>query len=133
MNEEVINYHKQRRPFVIIPDVGIIVAHSGQPFAHIELLTNCCIEANKAKEIIETCPRGYFLDNKLVMYQGENVAEGECWELKPENFVFVRSFYADLRRIFNFNAKTKVFLGVKRGKIGEIWPVIDEVNQDFFI
>ena len=54
-----------------------------------------------------------FLDNRLVVYQGENVAEGESWTLKPENYKFVCSFYSDLCRIFKINAETRIFLGVR--------------------
>ena len=132
MNEAIINYHEQRRPFVIIPEIGIILGRAGKAFAHNELLQNCGFSEEKVHEIIQNCPRGYFLDNRLVIYQGENVAEGESWELKPENYKFVRSFYPDLCRIFDINAQTKIFLGVKRGRIGELWPVVNEVNLDFF-
>lgn len=132
MNEAVINYHEQRRPFVIIPEIGIIISQAGKAFAHNELLLNCGFSEQKVHEIIEKCPRGYFLNNRLVIYQGENVAEGECWELKPENYKFVRNFYSDLCHIFAINDETKVFLGVKRGRPGELWPVVNEVSSDFF-
>ena len=59
----------------------------------------------RVHEIIENFPRGYFLDNRLVIYQGENVAEGESWTLKPENYKFVCSFYSDLCRILRLTPK----------------------------
>ena len=100
MNEAIIDYHERRRPFVIIPEIGIIFSRSGNAFAHNELLQNCGFSEERVHEIIENFPRGYFLDNRLVVYQGENVAEGESWTLRPENYKFVCSFYSDLCRIF---------------------------------
>ncbi len=132
MNEAIINYHEQRRPFVIIPEIGIIFSQVGKPFAHSELLRNCGFSEEQVHKIIESCPRGYFLNNRLVIYQGENINEGESWMLKPENYKFVRSFYPDLCRIFEINAETKIFLGVKRERPGELWPVINEVDLEFF-
>ncbi len=132
MNEAIIDYHERRRPFVIIPEIGIIFSRSGNAFAHNELLQNCGFSEERVHEIIENFPRGYFLDNRLVVYQGENVAEGESWTLKPENYKFVCSFYSDLCRIFKINAETRIFLGVKRGRPGELWPAVNEVGQDFF-
>lgn len=82
--------------------------------------------------MIANYPRGYFLNNKLVIYQLDDVAEGEYWELKPENYFYVRKYFPDLKRIFHLNAKTKFFLGVIRGKEGDIWPTINEVDVDFF-
>ena len=94
MNEAIIDYHERRRPFVIIPEIGIIFSRFGNAFAHNELLQNCGFSEERVHEIIENFPRGYFLDNRLVIYQGENVAEGESWTLKPENYKFVCSFYS---------------------------------------
>ena len=113
MNEAIIDYHERRRPFVIIPEIGIIFSRSGNAFAHNELLQNCGFSEER-------------------VHQGENVAEGESWTLKPENYKFVCSFYSDLCRIFKINAETRIFLGVKRGRPGELWPAVNEVGQDFF-
>ena len=41
MNEAIIDYHERRRPFVIIPEIGIIFSRFGNAFAHNELLQNC--------------------------------------------------------------------------------------------
>lgn len=133
MSKDVEDYHKKRRPFVIIPQIGIIISHLENSFSHSELLQNCGFSAERIKEMIENYPRGYFLDNKLVIYQGDDVKEGECWTLKSENFHYVQDFWNDLCHIFDITPKTKVFLGVKRGKIGELWPVVNEVNIDFFV
>lgn len=133
MNEPVINYHKQRRPFIIFPGIGIIFGQAGEPLAHIEILTRLGLSESQAKMIIEICPRGYFLNNNLVFYQGDHVEEGKCWELKEENYPLVKIFFNDLQKIFGLNENTKIFLGVKRGKIGDIWPTVNKVSPDFFI
>ncbi len=129
---ETINYHKLRRPFIIIPEIGIIFSQIGKAFAHDELLQNCGFSKKRSNEIIENYPRGYFLNNQLVIYQGKNLTKGESWILKPENYKFVRNFYSDLCRIFKINAQTRIFLGVKCGNTGELWPTIKEVDLNFF-
>lgn len=132
MNENVINYHKKRRPFIMIPETGIIFGEYGKPYAHSEILTKLGLSETQVKHLIDTCPRGYFLDNNLVLYQGDDVKEGENWELSPENFDKVRLFYPDLQKIFAINNQTRIFLGVKRGKIGDIWEKVNEVPLSFF-
>ena len=93
MNQTVINYHKQRRPFIIIPETGLILGETGQPFSHREILSRCGLDDEQVKYVLENYPRGYFLDNKLVIYQREDVEEGSCWELKPENYFYVRKYF----------------------------------------
>lgn len=132
MSQAVKEYHQKRRPFIIIPETGLILGECGQPYSHNEILARLGLDEEQVKHVIENYPRGYFLDNKLVMYQQDNVAEGSCWELKPENYFYVRKYFPDLKQIFGINKKTKIFLGVLRGKEGEIWPTINEVLQDFF-
>ena len=60
MNEAIIDYHERRRPFVIIPEIGIIFSRSGNAFAHNELLQNCGFSEERVHEIIENFPRGTF-------------------------------------------------------------------------
>lgn len=132
MNQTVINYHKQRRPFIIIPETGLILGETGQPFSHREILSRCGLDDEQVKYVLENYPRGYFLDNKLVIYQREDVEEGSCWELKPENYFYVRKYFPDLKRIFGITRKTRIFLGVLRGKEGELWPTINETGIEFF-
>ena len=132
MNQALEEYHSQRRAFVLLPNVGMILGEKGKPLSHREILTNCGFNHEQISFMLENYPRGYFLNNRLVLYQSDDVKEGDSWELKKENFPVVKKYYSDLKKIFNFNSETKVFLGVYRGKEGDIWPTINEVSLDFF-
>lgn len=132
MNPSVKAYHEKRRAFIIIPEVGLILGESGQPFSHRDILTNLGLDKEQITHVLQNYPRGYFLDNKLVVYQSDDIKENESWELKPENYFYVRKYFQDLKNLFRITAKTKIFLGVRRGKEGDIWPTINEVKSSFF-
>lgn len=132
MNEAVDKYHSERRAFIILPNAGLILAEKGRSFSHRDILSNCGFGLEQISFILENYPRGYFLNNKLVIYQSDDVKEAQSWELKKENYPLIRKYYPDLKNIFNMDSGTKIFLGVKRGKEGEVWPTINEVGSDFF-
>ena len=132
MQQALNDYHAQRRAFIIIPEGGLIVGESGQPFSHRDILTNLGLDKEQITHVLQNYPRGYFLDNTLVIYQADDNLEQKSWELKPENYFYVRKYFQDLKNLFRMTAKTKIFLGVKCGKEGEVWPTINEVNSSFF-
>lgn len=61
MNQTVINYHKQRRPFIIIPETGLILGETGQPFSHREILSRCGLDDEQVKYVLENYPAVIFL------------------------------------------------------------------------
>ncbi len=132
MQQALNDYHAQRRAFIIIPEGGLIVGESGQPFSHRDILTNLGLDKEQITHVLQNYPRGYFLDNTLVIYQADDNVEQKSWELKPENYFYVRKYFQDLKNLFHMTAKTKIFLGVKCGKEGEVWPTINEVKSSFF-
>ncbi len=132
MQQALNDYHAQRRAFIIIPEGGLIVGESGQPFSHRDILTNLGLDKEQITHVLQNYPRGYFLDNTLVIYQADDNLEQKSWELKPENYFYVRKYFQDLKNLFRMTAKTKIFLGVKCGKEGEVWPTINEVKSSFF-
>lgn len=132
MQQALNDYHAQRRAFIIIPEGGLIVGESGQPFSHRDILTNLGLDKEQITHVLQNYPRGYFLDNTLVIYQADDNVEQKSWELKPENYFYVRKYFQDLKNLFRMTAKTKIFLGVKCGKEGEVWPTINEVKSSFF-
>lgn len=132
MNDVVKKHHMSRRPFVIVPEVGILLGQKDLEHSHVEMLLGLGLKKDKVQEIIDNYPRGFFMDNRLVIYQGDNVVEGCNWELNEENFDLVRKFFADLKNIFPFDSNTKIFLGVKCGELGTVWEHIKEVGLDFF-
>lgn len=132
MKDEVKQYHQRRRAFVIIPQVGIIVAQKGSIMSHEEILQSLGMPQEKVNEAIKNNPRGYFMDNTLVLYQGADIKENECWELKEENYKTVAEYFADIQKLFNINKDTQCYLGVKRGELGAIWERVHQVPITFF-
>lgn len=133
MRTNDFDFHLRRRAFVIIPNVGIIWAEKGSNLSHIEILAAVGIPEDKRKIIIEKFPRGYFYENTLVLYEGSEVKEGECWTLSKHNFPYVRAVFGDIRKVLPLNIETKVFLGVRRGKIGEVWEQLNQVPVNYFM
>lgn len=132
MKQSVKAYHEKRRAFIIIPEVGLILGENGQSFSHRDILTHLGLDNEQISHVLQNYPRGYFLDNNLVIYQSDDNVELESWELKPENYFYVRKYFLDLKNLFRITAKTKIFLGVKCAPKGEIWPTINEVKSEFF-
>ncbi len=132
MSDDVKAYHQKRRAFIIIPQIGVVVAQKGSILSHREILQFLGISAERIKEIIKNNPRGYFMDNTLVLYQGEDIKEGENWELKAENYKTVKENFSDLQKLFNINQDTQIYLGVKPGALGAVWEKVNYVSVDFF-
>ncbi len=132
MNQAVEEYHRKRRAFIILPQVGIIIGEQGRPYSHREILKHIGCSDKQISHILENYPRGYFLNNKLVMYQSDDVKEGESWQLHPKNYELVKKYFGDMKKIFDLNTQSQIFLGVSRGKEGEVWPTINEVDINFF-
>ena len=132
MNQSVEKFHSERRAFIILPDAGLILGESGKSYSHREILSHCGFDAERISFIVENYPRGYFLNNTLVFYQADDSKESSTWELKKENYPLVKKYYPDLKNIFHLTSQTQIFLGVARGKEGDIWPTINPVDIDFF-
>lgn len=132
MEIEITEYHKKRRAFIIIPNVGVLWAEPGSVLTHREILSATGISVAKIEKIIQTFPRGYFLDNTLVLYQGDVLKAGGTWELQPNNFPVVKKVFADLERMLVLNIETKIFLGVKCGVLGTVWEQYNQVDINFF-
>ncbi|MCM1324517.1 MAG: hypothetical protein NC218_10370 [Acetobacter sp.] len=132
MDIEIANYHKKRRAFIILPKAGILWAEPGSILTHREILLTAGISTTKIEKIIKNCPRGYYLDNTLILYQGDVIKAGEKWELQPDNFPVVKKVFADLENILALNAETKIFLGVKCGILGTVWEQYNQVDINFF-
>lgn len=132
MQDKVKIYHQKRRAFIIVPEVGIILAQKGTIMSHTEILQSLGLPKERVIHIIQNNPRGYFMDNTLVIYQGDSIKEGECWELQQENYSVVAENFADMEHMFSINKDTQIYLGVKRGKLGEVWEKVHPVSVTFF-
>lgn len=132
MDIDISEYHKKRRAFVIFQNSGLLLAEPESILTHREILSAAGFSAIQINKIIQNYPRGYYLDNTLVLYQGEVVEVGGKWELHPDNFPVVKKFFTDLEHILKLNAETKIFLGVKCGVLGEVWEQYNQVDINFF-
>lgn len=132
MNQAVEKYHSERRAFIILPNAGLILGERGKPYSHREILSHCGFDGERIHFILENYPRGYFLNNKLVFYQSDDSKKNSTWELQEDNYPLVKKYYPDLKNIFHITSQTQIFLGVTRGKEGDIWPTINQVDIDFF-
>ena len=132
MNTNIENFHKRRRAFIILPRAGLLLAEPESVLSHKEILLTAGFSSSAIKDIMIACPRGYFLDNTLVIYQGDNIKEGGAWELQPQNFSAVKNVFEYLECILGLNSDTKIYLGVKCGKLGAVWEQYNQVNIEFF-
>lgn len=126
------DFHNKRRAFVIIRDNVLITSEIGSVKSHKELLEDCFISSEKVSEIIETHPRGFYLNNEIRFYQGSSMEEGSCWRLEEKNYDIVRKVFPDLKKMFSLNKETKIFLGQRVLKGSEMWPGIAPVDLTFF-
>ena len=78
-------------------------------------------------KFLTICPRGYFMDGELCIYQGYDMTPGAKWALTDDGKKIVQQYVADLRAIFNLNDETRVYTGVIVGEIGEVWKKINMV------
>ena len=61
MNQTVINYHKQRRPFIIIPETGLILGETGQPFSTEKFFPAAVWTTNRSNMFWRIIPAVIFL------------------------------------------------------------------------
>ena len=53
MNQAVEEYHRKRRAFIILPQVGIIIGEQGQPYSHREILKHIGCSDKQISHILE--------------------------------------------------------------------------------
>ena len=120
MNSGEKDFHTNRRAFIIMPDTGLVVAPRGFSGGHTELLIK--LHYPKIRYAMENFPRGYFMDGELCLYTGCDMTRGSVWEIK--NIDVVIKTIPDFRRTFAVGDETPVYLGVRVGKIGDVWEKI---------
>lgn len=112
--------------FLIIPETGLVVAKFGLNISHEQILKNLNISKEQIDHIINKYPRGYYLDNTIVLYQGNDLTPGKKLELKPESYKIVSDFYNDLKKIFSLNTRTRFYGGLLVGIPGTQWQNINQ-------
>ena len=128
MTEKTTVFHTKRRAFIIMPDVGLLVAPKKFDISHKQMLENMGLSTTNILKFLTICPRGYFMDGELCIYQGYDMTPGAKWALTDDGKKIVQQYSADLRVIFNLNDQTCVYTGVIVGKIGDVWKKINMVR-----
>ncbi len=109
-----------------MPDVGLTVAPNGFPGGHMEMLIN--LHYPRVRYAMDNFPRGYFMNGELCIYTGHNMTPGAVWEIRAEQMATVIKTVPDFRRVFGVGDDTPVYLGVRVGKIGDVWEKIRKTN-----
>lgn len=128
MNHNEINFHKMRRPFFVFPETGLLVGEYGKSMSHNDILVSLGFDKSRITYIIDKFPRGYFMDNNLVFYQGGNFIEGNILQVEEKNINIIKKYIYDFENIFKINEKTDIYLGVKVGKIGDVWSKVNKIK-----
>lgn len=128
MTEKTTVFHTKRRAFIIMPDVGLLIAPKKFDISHEKMLKNMGLSTTSVLNFLTICPRGYFMDGELCIYQGYDMTQGAKWQLTAEGCKIVQQYITDLRVIFNLNDQTCVYTGVIVEKIGNVWKKINMVH-----
>lgn len=117
------NFHTIRRAFIMMPD-GLWVVRKNMDVSHEQMLRVRGIAADEISRIMTEVPRGYFMNNEIVVYQGYDMTPNAIWCLDLGGYQIMRSFIPNLRREFAVNDDTRVWMGVRVGKIGSVWETL---------
>ncbi len=122
MPNSATDFHINRRAFIIMPDTGLTVAPVGFSDGHTEMLIR--LHYPQVRYAIDNFPRGYFMNGDLCVYTGHDMTPGAVWEIRAEQIDTVIKTIPDFRRVFGVTNETSVYLGVRVGKIGDVWEKI---------
>ena len=125
MMEKAINFHTKRRAFIIMPDIGLIIAPKNVDVSHEQMLKNMGFSTADVLNFLAIYPRGYFMNGELCVYQGYDMTPGSKWVLTDNGKKIVQQYIVDLCAIFNLNNDTRIYTGVVVGKIGDVWKKIN--------
>lgn len=122
MPNSATDFHINRRAFIIMPDTGLTVAPVGFSDGHTEMLIR--LHYPQVRYAMDNFPRGYFMNGDLCVYTGHDMTPGAVWEITSEQIDTVIKTIPDFRRVFGVTNETSVYLGVRVGKVGEVWEKI---------
>ena len=122
MPNSATDFHINRRAFIIMPDTGLTVAPAGFSDGHTEMLIR--LHYPQVRYAMDNFPRGYFMNGDLCVYTGHDMTAGAVWEITSEQIDTVIKTIPDFRRVFGVTNETSVYLGVRVGKVGEVWEKI---------
>jgi len=82
------------------------------------------------QDVLMKSPRGYCMDGELCVYQGFS---GPTWELTPSNYTIVQQYMPDLCALFDLNKDSNLYLGVRVGRVGDVWDRIHKTTIGNFM
>ncbi len=131
MDTNAKQFHESRRIFIINPDLGLVIAPSKTNISHVDMVYNMGFyDKQYANVVLNKIPRGYYMKGELCVYQG---VYKPTWELAQSNYQIVQQYMPDLCALFNLKDNSNMFLGVRVGKIGEVWERINKTTIGEFM
>lgn len=127
------NFHIERRAFIIMPGVGLLIAAEKSDISHKQMFENLRLDFHTVQKYMIEYPRGYFMNGELCVYQGNSMKIGDVWKLRKNNYKTFIEYIPDLSKIFNINDETPLYTGVRVGEIGTVWEKLFKTNIKNFI
>lgn len=127
------NFHTKRIAFIMMPDGRFLIAPKNSKMSHEQMLINIGMPVGDIKRLLMNIPRGYFMNAELCIYQGTDMTPGAIWQLAPENYDVVRSYVPKFQQDFLVNDDTNLYLGVRVGKIGDVWDRLYKTTMGAFV
>lgn len=100
-------FHKSRIAFMLIENKIIYLENSSM--SHFEWYISLGYKKEQFKNII----RGYYKDGKIVFYKDDFTYDNDVIEI-------AKKINEEIKKYVN-DRNAEVYVGVKKGKIGEIW------------
>lgn len=125
------SFHTTRRAFILMPS-GLLVAPANINLSHQDMFTKMGLSFAQTTHYLSDTPRGYYMTGELCLYQGA-LLNHKTWELKQKNYTLVQQYMPDLRALFNLNDNSNMYLGVRVGKVGDVWEKINKTTIGEFM
>lgn len=133
MSTSEANFHKSRRAFIIMHDVGLVVAPANSNLSHQDMFTKMGLSFAQTMHYLSDTPRGYYMASELCLYQGARPDRETTWELAQKNYKLVQQYIPDLCALFNLKDDSNLYLGVRVGHIGSVWERINKTTIGEFM
>ncbi|MBQ9540158.1 MAG: hypothetical protein IJU89_01915 [Alphaproteobacteria bacterium] len=131
MDTNAKQFHESRRIFIINPDLGLVIAPSQTNISHVDMIYNMGFNDKQyANVVLNKIPRGYYMKGELCVYQG---VYKPTWELAQSNYQIVQQYIPDLCALFNLKDNSNLYLGVRVGRVGEVWERINKTTIGNFM
>lgn len=132
-SKSAYSFHTVRRAFIMMPGGALLIAPANTDISHHQMFQTQGITSDDIQNFLMTVPRGYFMDGEICVYQGADMTPGAIWQLPVENYSIVRGFVPELKRSFEINDNTNLYLGVRVGEIGTVWEKLYKTTIGSFV